>query len=84
VINSPDSPLSRVVSLIPTATPILMMMRVSAPPGPAWWELLLAVVITGGFAAACIWFGGRIFRIGILSQGQAPSWRRLWAWMRTR
>jgi ABC-2 type transport system permease protein len=82
VLNSPDSPLSRVISLIPTATPILMMMRVSAPPGPAWWELVLAVVITGGFTAMCVWGGGRIFRIGILSQGQAPTWRNLWKWMR--
>ncbi|HEX5010334.1 MAG TPA: ABC transporter permease [Planctomycetota bacterium] len=82
VLNSPDSPLSRVLSLIPTATPILMMMRVSAPPGPAWWELVLAVVITGGFAMACIWAGGRIFRMGVLAQGQAPSWRRLWSWVR--
>ena len=82
VLNSPDSPLSRVLSLIPTATPILMMMRVSAPPGPAWWELVLAVLITGAFGVFCVWAGGRVFRMGILAQGQAPSWRRMWRWMR--
>jgi ABC-2 type transport system permease protein len=84
VLQNPDSPVSRVMSLVPTATPILMMMRVSAPPGPAWWELVLALVITGGFTLFCVWAGGRIFRVGILSQGQAPSWRRLWQWVRTR
>jgi len=82
VLQHPDSPVSRIVSLIPTATPVLMMMRVSAPPGPAWWELLAALVITGGFTIFCVWAGGRIFRIGILAQGQSPSWRRLWTWLR--
>jgi hypothetical protein len=84
VLQHPDSPVSRIVSLIPTATPILMMMRVSAPPGPAWWELVLALVLTGGFTLFCVWAGGRIFRIGILAQGQSPSWRRLWQWLHTR
>jgi len=82
VLAEPDSTLSTVLSLVPTATPMLMMMRVSAPPGPAWWELVAAVVITGAFTAGCVWAGGRIFRIGILAQGQAPTWRRLWSWLR--
>ncbi|MBM3984621.1 MAG: ABC transporter permease [Planctomycetes bacterium] len=84
VLSTPDGTLSRVLSLVPTATPMLMMMRVSAPPGPAWWELVLAVLITGGFTVATVWAAGRIFRVGILSQGQAPSWRRLVEWLRTR
>lgn len=84
VLSTPDGTLARVLSLVPTATPMLMMMRVSAPPGPAWWELLLAVLITGGFTVATVWAAGRIFRVGILSQGQAPSWRRLVQWVRTR
>jgi ABC-2 type transport system permease protein len=84
VLSTPDGTLSRVLSLVPTATPMLMMMRVSAPPGPAWWELVLAVLITGGFTVATVWAAGRIFRVGILSQGQAPSWRRLAQWLRTR
>ncbi len=82
VLQNPDSPVSRIVTLFPTATPILMMMRVSAPPGPAWWELLASLVVTGTFTLFCVWAGGRIFRIGILSQGQAPSWRRMWRWIR--
>lgn len=84
VLKSPDGTFSRVLSLVPTATPVLMMLRVSSPPGPAWWELVLAVVLSGGFAALCVWLGGRIFRMGILAQGQSPSWRRLWQWARTR
>lgn len=82
VLSEPDGTLATVLSLVPTATPMLMMMRVSAPPGPAWWELLAAVALTGAFTAACVWAGGRVFRIGILAQGQAPSWRRLWTWVR--
>jgi ABC-2 type transport system permease protein len=84
VLKSPDGPVSRVLSLIPTATPVLMMIRVSSPPGPAWWELALALVFSTAFADLCVWMAGRIFRMGILSQGQAPSWRRLWQWARAR
>jgi ABC-type Na+ efflux pump permease subunit len=83
VLKSPDGPISRILSLVPTATPILMMLRVSSPPGPAWWELLLSVLFSAAFAVLCVWTAGRIFRMGILSQGQAPSWRRLWQWIRT-
>jgi len=81
VLQSPDSTMSRLISLFPPATPILMMLRIAVPPGPDWWELVLAVALTVLFTAACVWAGGKIFRIGILSQGQTPTWRRLAQWV---
>ncbi len=81
VLQSPDSTMSRLMSLFPPATPVLMMLRIAVPPGPAAWELVLAVVLTVLCTALCIWAGGKIFRIGILSQGQAPTWRRLAQWI---
>ncbi len=84
VLKSPDSPVSRALSLIPTATPVLMMLRVSAPPGPRGGSWCSRSCCQGSFAVLCVWMGGRIFRIGILSQGQAPTWRRLWQWARAR
>jgi hypothetical protein len=35
-------------------------------------------------ALACVWAGGKIFRIGILSQGQAPTLGRLALWLVSR
>ena len=81
VLESPSSPFSRVVSLLPPATPLLMMLRIAIPPGPPWWEVLLGVVLTTAFAILCIAIAGKIFRIGILSQGQTPSLAKLAKWV---
>ena len=82
VLQQPDSPFAIGASLFPPATPFLMLLRQAVPPGPALWEIVVAVLLTVGFTAACVWAAGRIFRIGILAQGQAPSFRRLLGWLR--
>lgn len=84
VLESPSSDFSRWVSLFPPATPMLMMLRIAIPPGPPWWEIVLAVVLTTGFMLACVWASAKIFRIGILSQGQTPSFRKLISWIVSR
>ena len=81
VMESPESLFSRVVSLFPPATPTLMLVRMSIPPGPTVWEIVLSVILTSSFALASVWAGGKIFRIGILSQGQAPTFTRLIRWI---
>lgn len=84
VLRAPDSAFSRIISLFPPATPMLMFLRVAIPPGPAWWELALGVGLTLLAALGCVWAGGKIFRIGILSQGQAPTLGRLALWLVSR
>lgn len=84
VLKSPDSGFSMAMSLLPPATPFLMLMRLSIPPGPAAWEIALAIVLTLGFSLACVWAAGKVFRIGILAQGQAPSFGRLAQWIFSR
>ncbi len=84
VLRAPDSAFSRAVSLFPPATPMLMFLRIAIPPGPAWWELALGVGLTLLAALGCVWAGGKIFRIGILSQGQAPTLARLALWLVSR
>ena len=61
-----------------------MMLRVSIPPGPPWWEITLGVVLTIGFMLVCVWASAKVFRIGLLSQGQAPSFKRLLGWVCSR
>lgn len=84
VLRSPDSPFAVAVSLFPPATPFLMLMRLAIPPGPAAWEVAVAAVLTVAFTLFCVWAAGKIFRIGILAQGQPPSFRRLAQWVFSR
>lgn len=81
VLDSPSSTFSRAVSLFPPATPMLMFVRIAMRPGPEAWEIALAVVLSSGFAMLCVWAAGKIFRVGILSQGQAPSVAKLVGWV---
>lgn len=81
VLESPDSPMAVATSLFPPATPMLMMLRVAIPPGPPVWELVLAIVLTLAFTCACVWAAGKVFRIGLLATGQAPTVRKLVGWV---
>lgn len=81
VLQSPASSFSRAISLFPPATPLLMFLRIAIPPGPAWWEVVLGIVLTTLFMLGCVWASAKIFRIGILSQGQAPSIPKLITWV---
>ena len=81
VLQSPASPFSRAISLFPPATPMLMFLRLAIPPGPAWWEVALGLILTTAFMLGCVWASAKIFRIGILSQGQAPSFAKMAKWV---
>jgi ABC-2 type transport system permease protein len=82
VIRSPDSPLAVGLSLFPTVTPFIMMMRLAIPPGPPMWQVLLSVVIVLATTLAFVWAAGRIFRVGILMQGKAPTLPEVLKWIR--
>ncbi|MFT5285764.1 MAG: ABC-2 type transport system permease protein [Planctomycetota bacterium] len=81
VLESPHGTLATVLSLFPPATPMIMMVRVSIAPGPPEWQLALSVVLTALFTIGCVWAAGKVFRIGLLSTGQAPSIRKLIGWV---
>ncbi len=81
IMQSPNSPFATGMSLFPPATPMLMMLRIAIPPGPPWWEIALGVGLTTLFTLACVWAGAKIFRIGILAQGQAPTLGKLVRWV---
>ncbi len=82
VLNAPDSPVSMALSLFPTATPFLMLLRIAIAPGPPMWQILLSVVVTGATAVALVHAAGKIFRTGLLMQGKAPTLGEMWKWVR--
>lgn len=81
VVKAPNSTLSTALSLFPPTTPMIMMLRIALPPGPPMWQILLSVALTVIFSVICIAIGGKIFRIGILSQGQSPTYAKLVKWV---
>ena len=92
VAQAPDSTMSLALSLFPTATPFLMLMRIAIPPGPPMWQIALSVVLTGGdrgrlrlrrrqdlpYRAADAGQGGDVRRDVALGEGglMAPSFQR--------
>lgn len=81
ILQSPNSAFSTGISLFPPATPIIMFLRILLDPGPPLWQLLLGIALTAGFTVFCIAAAGKVFRIGILSQGQTPSIWQLMKWI---
>lgn len=80
VVQEPTSSFATALSLFPPFTPMLMLLRVSAPAGiPMWqpWVGLLGVCL---FALLSVWVGGRIFRMAILMQGQPPKLSNILRW----
>ncbi len=84
IIKSPDGALATALSYFPPATPVVMFLRISMPPGAEWWEITVAIVVMVIFTLGCVLAASKIFRIGILSQGQTPSYRKLVGWLVSR
>jgi ABC-2 type transport system permease protein len=81
VLQSPDSPLSTVLSLLPPLTPLLMFLRITVL-SPPWWQIGLSIVLTSLAIAAAIWFASRVHRVGILMYGKRPTFPELLRWVR--
>ena len=82
VIRNPDSNIAMGMSFVPTMTPFAMMLRMAMPPGPPMWQAALSVVVLIATTGLTVWAGARIFRVGILMQGKAPTLPELLKWIR--
>ena len=76
VMMDPGGTVATILSLVPFFTPILMFMRVCLETPPVWqillsWALMVATIYLLMRAA------GKLFRVGILMHGAAPSWGTL-------
>ncbi len=81
IMNSPESPLAVVLSLIPFFAPILMFFRISVNAAPSS-QVLLSIVLLAATIWGLIWVAGRIFRIGILMYGKRPTLPEVMKWIR--
>jgi ABC-2 type transport system permease protein len=81
IVKSPDSTLSRVISLIPFCSPLLMNFRISIG-APQLWEVLLSFVLMGLTIFVILWFASRIYRVGILMYGKKPNLPEILRWLK--
>jgi ABC-2 type transport system permease protein len=81
VIKNPDSVLSRVVSLIPFCSPLLMNFRVSIG-NPQPWEIVLSFVLMTLTILGILWIASRIYRVGILMYGKKPNLPEILRWLK--
>lgn len=79
VINDPNSTMATVLSLIPLFTPLLMPLRIAIEMPPVW-QIALAYAMTISFVVGMVWFGSKIYRIGILMYGKKPTFQEIWKW----
>jgi ABC-2 type transport system permease protein len=80
IIESPDSTLAVVLSLVPFLTPLLMFLRIVVLT-PPWWQIALAVVLMLAAIWGVLWLSGRIYRVGILMYGKKPTFPELVRWV---
>jgi ABC-2 type transport system permease protein len=84
VLRAPDGTTALVLSLIPTASPFLMMLRISLQPGPPAWQIALSLLVMAVTVVVAIWAAGKIFRTGLLMQGKSATMTEMLRWVRAK
>ena len=82
ILRAPDGMFATVLSMVPTAAPFLMMLRISMQPGPPLWQVALSVLLMLSTVVLFAWAAGRIFRTGLLMQGKSASFAEMIRWVR--
>ncbi len=72
VITNPATLISRIVSLLPPATPLVMMARINVLRPPLW-EIWLGIFLLAAASGVAVWLSGKIFRFTLLMQGKRPT-----------
>jgi ABC-2 type transport system permease protein len=81
MIQDPSGPVATAASFFPTSAPMVMVARLSIPPGVPVWQAIVAALITLVTTAGLVWAAGRIFRVGILLHGQGAKFGDLLRWV---
>ncbi len=72
-LSNPDAPFAVVCSFLPVLSPFVMFSRLAVSNVP-----LVQLLMAGAIDVACVILfslaGGRLYRVGMLFYGRAPSW----------
>jgi len=81
VVQHPMSSFALTLSLVPPATPMLMVIRLAVQPDLPIWQPLVGVVFVLVTTVLCVFAAGRIFRVGILMQGKGANVTEMLRWV---
>ena len=81
VLEDPNGWLPTAASFFPPATPMLAVLRMGISPGIPAWQAVALLALTAVSTVAVVWVSGRIFRVGILTQGKAAKPGELVRWI---
>lgn len=80
IVQSPDGPVTVVLSFFPLTAPIVMFQRVVLGNPPAW-HVAVSIVGTLATTAGVVALSARIFRVGILMTGKRSKLREVVRWV---
>lgn len=82
IVQSPNSTLAVVMSLIPFFTPMVMLGRIVVLE-PSAWQIALSIALMLASIYLSVAFSARVFRVGILMYGKRPSLPEVIKWYRS-
>jgi ABC-2 type transport system permease protein len=78
LLSEPGGTLARVLTWLPFAAPITVVLRTAADPGAiAWWEIAGSVLVLVASTWLAVTLAARLFRVGLLLSGARPGLRAL-------
>ena len=80
IVRDPNGPIAFWLSFFPTATPMVMVLRLAADAPVPMWQVVVGMAGLVATTAAVLFIAGRIFRVGILWQGKTPKISELARW----
>jgi len=81
ILQSPSGMIATAFSYFPPSAPMIMMARLTIPPGIPSWQPIVSLVLAVITTVLIVWCAGRIFRVGILMQGQGAKLGEMMRWI---
>ncbi len=80
VIDNPHGTVATIFSIIPLTSPIVMLMRI--PFDVPGWQIAISVTLLILSFVGTVWFGSKIYRVGILMYGKKPTYKEIFKWLK--
>lgn len=81
LITDPSGLLATIGSFFPVSAPMVTVARLAIPPGIPLWQAILSAAVAILTTIFLVWAAGRIFRVGILMQGQGAKLGEMLKWV---